>query len=64
METPNIRGLGITQDRFSRRWKATGSIEHMGWIEAWGATLVEAMEALQTRAARRVAEQSQPGKDA
>jgi hypothetical protein len=64
METPNIRGLGIVPDRFSGRWKATGYIEHMGWIEAWGATLVEAMEALQTRAARCVAEQSQPEEDA
>jgi hypothetical protein len=51
MTTPKIRGLGIVQDDFTMRWKATGYVEGLGWLEAWGNTLVEAMEALQTRAA-------------
>jgi hypothetical protein len=56
MSTPKIRGLGIIQDGFSMRWKATGEVEGVGWLEAWGKTLVEAMEALQALAARLVAE--------
>jgi hypothetical protein len=56
MSTPNIRALGIIQDGFSMRWKATGEVEGLGWLEAWGSTLVEAMEALQALAARRVEE--------
>jgi hypothetical protein len=63
METPNIRGLGIIQDGFSRRWKATGAVEGVGWLEAWGATLVEAMEALQARAAKIVTEKRTEEKD-
>jgi hypothetical protein len=59
METPNMHGLGIRQDGFSRHWKATGEVEGVGW-EAWGGSPVEAMEALQAHADRRVAEQSQP----
>lgn len=59
-----MRGLGMRQDSFSLRWKATSEGEGVGWLEAWGATLVEAMEALQARAARRVAEKSQPKEDA
>jgi len=63
METPNIRGLGIIQDRFTRRWKATGEVDGVGWLEAWGATLVEAMEALQTQAARMAMEKGTEEED-
>jgi hypothetical protein len=56
MSTPKIRALGIVQDRFTMRWKATGEVEGVGWLEAWGATLVEAMQALQAQAERRIAE--------
>jgi hypothetical protein len=45
------------QDGLTKRWKATGEAEGIGWLEAWGATLVEAMDALQVLAARRMAEQ-------
>jgi hypothetical protein len=31
----------------------------VGWLEAWGKSLIEAMEALQALAARCVAEQAQ-----
>jgi hypothetical protein len=63
MNTPKIQGLGIVQDGFTMRWKATGKIEGVGWLEAWGATLVEAMEALQALAARLVAEKRQQEED-
>jgi hypothetical protein len=56
MNTPKIHGLGIMQDGSPTRWKATGEVEGVGWLEAWGSTLVEAMEALHALAARRVAE--------
>mgnify|MGYP003288545423 CR=1 FL=1 len=56
MNRPKLRGLGITQDGFTMRWKARGHVEGVGWLEAWGHTLVEAMEALHREAAERVAE--------
>ena len=31
----------------------------MGWLEAWGTTLITAMEALQVLAAQRVAQQEE-----
>jgi hypothetical protein len=43
MSTPKIEGLGIVQDGSPTRWKATGYVEGVGWLEAWGTTLVEAM---------------------
>ncbi len=46
MNTPQIQALGITQEGSSTRWKATGYIEGMGWLEAWGTMLIAAMEAL------------------
>jgi hypothetical protein len=54
---PPIQALGITPDWFGTRWQATGSVAGVGWLEAWGPSLVEAMEALQAIAARRVAKQ-------
>jgi hypothetical protein len=56
MRTPNIRGLGVVQDSFTMRWKATGEVEDISWLEAWGSTMVEALEALQTRVATLMAE--------
>jgi hypothetical protein len=56
MSTPKIRGLGITQDGFSRRWNVSGDVEGIAWLEAWGDTLLEAMEPLRRHAAERVAE--------
>jgi hypothetical protein len=62
MSTPKIHGLGITQDGFTMRWKASGDVEGVGWLEAWGDTLLEAMETLRRHAAERVAER-QPQED-
>jgi hypothetical protein len=50
MTAPKIQALGITQQGSSTRWKATGYVEGMGWLEAWGTTLIAAMEALQALA--------------
>jgi hypothetical protein len=33
---PKIRALGITQEGASMRWKATGYVEGIDWLEAWG----------------------------
>ena len=54
MNTPTIQGLGFIQDGSPTCWKAKGHVEGVGWLEAWGATLVEAMEALQAQAATRM----------
>jgi hypothetical protein len=59
MKTPTIQALGITQEGSSTRWKATGYVEGVGWLEAWGTTLIEAMEALQALAAQRVAQRGE-----
>jgi hypothetical protein len=56
MSPPKIQALGITQEGAKTRWKATGYVDGIGWLEAWGTSLVDAMEALQVLAARRVAE--------
>ncbi len=56
MTPPKVQGLGVTQEGAETRWKATGDVEGIGWLEAWGTNLVTAMEALQALAARRVAE--------
>jgi hypothetical protein len=53
---PKIQALGITQEGASTRWRATGHVEGIGWLEAWGTSLIGAMEALQALAAQRVAE--------
>jgi hypothetical protein len=57
MTTPKIKGLGITQEWSTTRWRATGYVDGIGWLEAWGTSLIGAMEALQALAAERVAEQ-------
>jgi hypothetical protein len=56
MTSPKIKALGITQDWSATRWKATGYVEGVGWLEAWGPSLVDAMHALQALAAERLAE--------
>jgi hypothetical protein len=53
-----IQALGIVQDGSPTRWKATGYVEGVGWLEAWGKSLIGAMEALQALAAQRVAAQA------
>jgi hypothetical protein len=58
MTTPTIQALGITQHWSPTNWKATGYVEGVGWLEAWGTSLITAMEALQALAAERVAEQA------
>jgi hypothetical protein len=59
MTTPKIQVLGITQHWSTTTWKAIGYVEGLGWLEAWGRSLTDAMEALHALAAQRVAEQEQ-----
>jgi hypothetical protein len=54
MDSPQISALGIVRDPWSTRWQASGDVEGVGWLEAWGRTLIEAMKALQALAAQRV----------
>jgi hypothetical protein len=58
-----MRGLGITQDGFTKRWKAIGEVEGIGWLEAWGTSLVDALKALQTRAAEMAGEKGTAAED-
>jgi hypothetical protein len=53
MTPPKIQGLGITQEGAPTRWQATGFVEGIGWLAAWGPSLITALEALQALAARR-----------
>jgi len=39
------------------RWKATGYVDGMDCLEAWGTTRIAAMEVLQVLAAQQVAQQ-------
>jgi hypothetical protein len=52
---PQIQALGITQEGALTRWKATGYVEGIGWLEVWGTSLITALEALQALATQRVA---------
>jgi hypothetical protein len=56
--TVKIQALGIVQDGSPTRWKATGHVEGIGWLEARGRSLIEALAALQALAAERAAEQT------
>jgi len=49
-----IEALGIMQQWSTTRWKATGYVESVGWLEAWGTSIIDAMEALQALATQRV----------
>ena len=59
MTPPKIQALGVIQDLWTLRWHATGSVAGIGWLEAWGPSLISALAALQALAARRVAEQAE-----
>jgi hypothetical protein len=59
MTPPIIKALGITQDDSPTRWHATGTVAGVGWLDAWGTSLIEAMEALQALEAQRVMEVAQ-----
>ena len=61
MNSPKIEALGITQEGAKTRWRATGYVDGIGWLEAWGTSLVDAMEALQALATQRVDEHAQEG---
>jgi hypothetical protein len=53
---PKIRGFGITQQGSATSWNATGAVDDAGRLEAWGSTLITALEALQALAAQLVAQ--------
>jgi hypothetical protein len=59
--TPRTRALGVVYEPMWQRWRASGDVEGIGWLEAWGRTLIEAMEAWQAKAAKRVAEEERKG---
>jgi hypothetical protein len=59
MTTPKMPALGITQEGSATRWWATGYVDGVGWLEAWGTSLIGAMEVLQALAAQRVAQQEE-----
>ena len=63
MTPPKIRALGVTQNWLGTSWRATGFVEGVGWLEAWGKSLIEAMETLQALATRRVAEPAEREED-
>jgi hypothetical protein len=56
MMTPKIHALGITPEGSATRWQATGDVDGVGWLEAWGPSLIAALAAWQARAAPRVTE--------
>jgi hypothetical protein len=63
MTPPKIQALGITQEGSPTRWRATGYVEGIGWLEAWGPSLIAAWEALQALATQRVAEAAEGEED-
>jgi hypothetical protein len=50
MTPPEIQALGISRQWSTTDWKAAGYAEGMDWLEAWGASLIAAMEALRALA--------------
>jgi hypothetical protein len=60
MTLPTMQALGVTQEGAPTRWHATGYVDGLGWLEAWGRSLITAMEALHALATQRVAEQAEP----
>ena len=56
MTSPKIDAISIVQCPHTQRWKAHGHVDGIGWLEAWGKSLIEAMEAMEKKAAERVAE--------
>jgi hypothetical protein len=63
MTPPKIQALGITQEGSPTRWRATGYVEGVGWLEVWGTSLIGAMETLQALAAQRMAEDHEGKED-
>jgi hypothetical protein len=59
MTTLKIQALGITQEWSPTSWKARGYVDGVGWLEAWGTSLIGAMGVLQALAAQRVVQQEQ-----
>jgi hypothetical protein len=59
MSPATIQALGITQERSPQSWKATGHVEGVGWLGAWGKSLIKVVEVLQALAVERVAEQEE-----
>jgi hypothetical protein len=59
MTTPKIQALGITQEGAATRWNSTGYVTGVGWLEAWGTSLIAAMEELQALAAQQIAPQGE-----
>jgi hypothetical protein len=57
-EVPKVQALGIVQDGPPHRWKATGFVEGIGWLEARGTTMMEAMDALHARVEKVVKEKA------
>jgi hypothetical protein len=64
MIPPMIQALGITQEGAPTRWRATGDVEGIGRLEAWGTHLPAALAALQALATQRVVEQAELEEDA
>jgi hypothetical protein len=59
MTSPKIQALGIRQQWSHTYSHARGYVEGIGWLEAWGTSMIDAMEALQALASERVAEHEQ-----
>ena len=36
MTIPTIQALAITQHWSTTHWRASGAVEGIGWLEAWG----------------------------
>ena len=54
MTPPTIQALGVTQAWSGTSWKATGYVEGIGWLAAWGPSLVAALEALASAVKERL----------
>jgi hypothetical protein len=51
MPPPTIEALAIRQRWSPIDWQASGYVEGIGWLEAYGRSLIDALEALQALAA-------------
>jgi hypothetical protein len=57
-QPPTIQALGIVQEGYRDRGKASGFVEGLGWLEARGTSMFGAMEALQARVAKILSEKA------
>ena len=64
MNRAKIQARGIRQEGASTRWSATGYVDGVGWLEAWGTTLVQALEAWQAKVDRFVAHRGEEDRHA